>query len=184
LAVGAQVDGHPENAAASALGGLIAATTVAGRTVTRHLPLDPALRFVVAVPDRALPTREARAALPARVDHVDARFNLGRMALTIAGLGDHRLLGQEAFEDRLHQDARSVLFPQAPGILADMVAEGALGACWSGAGPSLLAVCTAATAGTVRAAAERVLRDRGVPGRVLVLDADRGGVTVEGGGGH
>ena len=183
-AIGARVDGHPENAAASARGGLIAAAMVSGRPVTRHLALDPALRFVVAVPDRPLPTREARAALPPQVAHTDARFNLGRMALVIAGLADHRLLGPEAFEDRLHQDARSALFPQAPGILTEMVAAGALGSCWSGAGPSLLAVCTAPRAEAVRAAVEGVLAARGVAGRVLALDADRRGVTVEGAGGH
>jgi homoserine kinase len=184
LAVGARVDGHPENAAASATGGLVASTLVAGRPVTRRLPLDPALRFVVAVPDWSLPTREARAALPAQISHTDARFNLGRLALTIAGLGDHHLLGPEAFEDRIHQDARSALFPQAPGIIAEMVAHGALGACWSGAGPSLLAVCTEPTTGAVRDAVEAVLAAREVPGRVLVLDADRRGVTVVGGLGH
>ncbi|MCU4183728.1 homoserine kinase [Acidiferrimicrobium sp. IK] len=184
LAIGARVDGHPENAAASALGGLVAATMVAGRPVTRRLELDPALRFVVAVPDRALATKEARAALPAQVEHTDARFNLGRMALTVAGLADHRLLGQEAFEDRLHQDARSSLFPEAPGILADMIGAGALGACWSGAGPSLLAVCAAEDAAAVQAATGSALQARSVPGRVLLLDADREGVTVLGDAGH
>ncbi len=184
MAVGARIDGHPENAAASVVGGLVAATAVGSRAVTRSLALDAELRFVVAVPDRPLPTQEARAVLPARVDHADARFNLGRLALVIAGLADHRLLVQEAFEDRLHQGARSSLFPEAPAILAEMVAGGALGACWSGAGPSLLGVATGSTAGTVKAAAEAALSRQDVPGRVLVLEADREGVTVVPGGDH
>lgn len=185
LSVGVRVDGHPENAAASATGGLVAATVVAGRTVVRSLSLDPALRFVVAVPDRALPTRDARAVLPDQVSHLDARFNLGRLALAVAGLADHRLLGPHCFDDRLHQDARAALFPQAPGLLADLVDHGgALGSCWSGAGPSLLAVCTAPQAPVVADAASAALAARGVPGRVLTLDADRRGVTVAGPGGH
>lgn len=184
LAIGARVDGHPENAAASARGGLVAATMVGGRPVTRRLALDPLLRFVVAVPDRVLPTREARAALATQVSHVDARFNLGRLALVTAGLADHRLLGPEAFEDRLHQDARSALFPQAPGILAAMLECGALGSCWSGAGPSLLAVCTEATSARVQAGTEAAMEARRLPGRVLCLRADREGVTVDGGSAH
>src|SRR5205085_7806769 len=64
LAVAAAVDGHPENAAASVLGGLVAATLVDGQPVARSLSLDPELAFVVLVPDRPLPTEEARRALP------------------------------------------------------------------------------------------------------------------------
>ncbi len=179
LAQGARIDGHPENAAASAVGGLVAATTISGRPVVRRLPLDPLLRFVVVVPERELATRQARAALPRHVDHGDASFNLGRMGLLIAGLGDRRLLVPEAFEDRLHQAARSGLFPEAPTLLADLAAVGALGACWSGAGPSLLAVCTRATAKDVVAGAQRVVAERRLPARVLALRPDLDGVTVD-----
>src|SRR3984957_16694787 len=63
FAYGAAIDGHPENAAASAFGGLVVATTVAGRPVARRLALDPDLRYAVVVPDRQLPTVAARAAL-------------------------------------------------------------------------------------------------------------------------
>ena len=177
LAAGVGVDGHPENAAASALGGLVAATTIGGRTVTRRLPLDPALRFVLAVPDQELSTRHARRALPAVVPHADATFNLGRMALLLAGLADHRLLVPEAFADRLHQPHRAPLHPPASAVMAAMVDAGALGACWSGAGPSVLGVCTVATAADVVAAAASALG----AGSVLALEADRGGVAVQGG---
>ena len=75
----ARVDGHPENAAASVVGGLVAATTVRGAVRVGRLPLDPALVFVAIVPDRSLPTAKARQALPAQVSREDATFNLGRM---------------------------------------------------------------------------------------------------------
>jgi homoserine kinase len=180
LAVAARVDGHPENAAASVVGGLVAASTVRGAVRVARLALDPALVFVAIVPDRSLPTAKARQALPAQVSREDAAFNLGRMGLLLAGLSDHRLLVKEATEDRLHQDYRSPLFPEAPMLMASLLAGGALAACWSGAGPSLIGLCTDVEAPEVCGAARGGLVEAGVPGQVLVLRADtRGLVTGE-----
>ncbi len=172
---GAAVDGHAENAAASARGGLVAAATICARPVGLGLPLDPELRFVVVVPDRQLPTPAARAVLPAVVRHADAAFNLGRLGLLIAGLADHTVLLAEAGEDRLHQGPRTALFPEATPILKGLRDAGALMSCWSGAGPSLLAVCIEGTAGPVATAGERLLEAHGVPGEVRLLRADLGG---------
>ncbi len=175
---GAEVDGHPENAAASVRGGLVAATLVAGRPVVRPLPLDPELLGVLVVPECPLPTAEARAVLPALVAHGDAAFNLGRLAVLVAGLADRAQLVAEALEDRLHQDARAALFPEAPAILGDLLGAGALGACWSGAGPSLLALTTGTGAAHVADSGSEALRRHGVPGRVLVVEFDRQGLRL------
>jgi homoserine kinase len=178
MASAADVDGHPENAAASTLGGLIVATTVGGRPVAYRLPLDPGLAFVVLVPDRPLPTREARAALPTSVPHRDAAFNLGRMGLLVAGLADRRRLIGAATEDRLHQGPRTRLFPEAEALLAGLVDAGALASCWSGAGPALLALCAPEVAGGVVEAGRTLLAGQGVAGRVIQLAADLEGVVV------
>ena len=179
LLEGVAVDGHPENAAASVRGGLVAATFVGGVPVVRRLPLDPVLRAVLIVPDRPLPTAEARAALPANVPHRDAAFNLGRLALLIAGLADHGQLIPEAFDDRLHQDARAALFPEAPRLLAGLRAAGALGVCWSGAGPTLLAMTTATGAAGVAEAADVALARLGISGRTMSVAFAHQGVTTE-----
>jgi homoserine kinase len=181
---GAVADGHPENAAASALGGLVTAATIDGRAVARRLTLDPALRFVLVVPDRELRTTAARAVLPATVSRTDAVFNVGRLGLLVAGLADHRQMRAEATEDRLHQGARGSLFPEAAPIIEGLVAAGALGACWSGAGPSLLGFCTAGDVGRLTEVARGLLGRHGVPGAVLCLAPDLAGVTVEGGHGQ
>lgn len=178
LAVAAEVDGHPENAAASVLGGLVAATEIDGRPLARRLPLDDELTFVVVVPDRKLPTKEARAALPDALSYADATFNLGRLAVLLPGLADHRLLVAEAMDDRLHQRQRTPLFPESAPILAGLRGAGALAAAWSGAGPSLLAVCTSSSSPAVHAAGEALLTDHGVDGRVLHLEPDREGLVV------
>jgi homoserine kinase len=184
MAHGVAVDGHPENAAASTLGGLVTASTVRGRAVARRLPLDPELRFVALVPDRVLPTAESRSVLPRQVPHADAAFNLGRMGLLLAGLADHQFLVPEAFEDRLHQDRRTRFFPEAPELLGDLLAAGALGCCWSGAGPTLLAACKRAESAKLAAAARRSMDARGVPGEVLQLEAAWGGVHLNPPRGH
>jgi homoserine kinase len=176
FAYGVSVDGHPENAAASAFGGLVVATLTGDGPVYRHLALDPDLGFVVVIPDRQLATTAARSALPATVPYADAVFNLGRMGLLLAGLADRRKLIPEAGDDRLHQDVRATLFPEAPAILAGLRAAGALTSCWSGAGPSLLAVCAADSVPAVAHAAEALLEAHGVSGQVRQMGADRVGV--------
>ena len=176
---GFAVDGHPENAAASALGGLVAAAVVEGEPVARRLGLDPILRFVVIVPSRELETKTARAALPGTVSREAAVFNLGRVGLLVAGLADHRQLVATAGDDRLHQESRSVLFPQAPALLAGLREAGALTSCWSGAGPSLLGICKAHDAAHVAEAAEALMDQNAVGGRVMVLEPDLGGCRVE-----
>lgn len=179
FAYGVAVDGHAENAAASTLGGLVAATLVDGSAVARKLPLDPELRFVVVVPDRELPTAQARSVLPAQVSFGDATFNLGRMGLMVAGLGDHSQLVPAAGDDRLHQSQRAALFPEAPALLEGLRQAGALTSCWSGAGPSLLAVCTADDAAKVASEAESLLGRYGLAGKVLSLTSDTSGTQVE-----
>jgi homoserine kinase len=179
LAIAAAVDGHPENAAASVLGGLVTATVVNDHPVAAKLSLDHGLRFVLLVPSRPLATQRAREALPAQVPHADAAFNLGRMGVLLAGLADRRLLVREATEDRLHQAARTPLFPESGYLMGGLVEAGALAACWSGAGPSLLGICPAETAARVRAAGEGLLSEAGIAGRALVLDADHEGLVVD-----
>jgi homoserine kinase len=177
FAVAATYDGHPENAAASAFGGLVAATSVDGRPICTRLPLSDDLVFVALVPERDLATPEARGVLPETVPRADAVFNLGRLGLLVAGLGDPAVLLPAATADRLHQPARTALFPEAPALLRALVSSGARAAAWSGAGPTLLGIATADTADAVRDGGLAALDAQGVPGGALVLRSDRRGLV-------
>ena len=178
--VAAGFEGHLENAAASTAGGLVSAAALDSGPALRRFPLDPGLAFVVIVPERELATQEARQALSSEVTRSDAVFNLSRMGLLLAGLSDRALLSAEAGDDRLHQSQRARLFPEAPELLARRVKAGALMSCWSGAGPSLLAVCDGtAGARAVREAGEVALEALAVPGRAIVLAPDLEGLVVE-----
>ena len=178
LSVAARFDGHAENAAASVLGGLVAATFVDDSVVARRLPLDSSIRFVALVPDHELATKTARGVLPSEVAFSDAVFNLGRMGLLLAGLADASELVAAAGDDRLHQRVRAALYPQAPTLMATLRDAGAVVACWSGAGPTLLAICLdGPSASAVAVEGERALRKVGLSGRALVLEPDLVGLT-------
>ena len=133
--VAARVEGHPDNAAAAAYGGV----TVVLDGVPRRLEPHPELRPAVLVPrDLRLSTRDARAALPDPIPRVDAVAQVAYAAgLVIAITEDPRLLGL-VMRDRLHEDARLALVPQAR-ELRDALRDGGVPVCLSGAGPSLLA---------------------------------------------
>ena len=180
LRVALGFEGHVENAAASVHGGLVSAAILDTGPVVRRFPLDPGITFVVLVPDRELLTLDARSALDAEVPHCDAVFNLSRMGLLLAGLADRALLIGAAGEDRLHQAQRAHLFPEASELLARLTKAGALVACWSGAGPSLLGICDGPEAAAqVREAGQVALESLGVPGHATVIAPDLDGLIVE-----
>jgi homoserine kinase len=178
LAVGLGIDGHAENVAASVHGGLVSCAMVGPAAVVQPLHLDESLGFVAVVPDLRLSTAEARALLPETVPFGDAVFNLQRMSLLLAGLDDRTKLNPLAGDDRLHQDVRARLFPEAPVLLRLLREAGAVISCWSGAGPTLLGICERASAPSLRDRAEAALGSVGVAGRALVLEADLAGLVV------
>ncbi len=102
------------------------------------------------------------------------------MALLIAGLADHRRLRAAATEDRLHQRYRASLFPEAEILLSGLVASGALASSWSGAGPSIVAICTAGTASRIAEAGAKLLAAHDLGGRVLQLAPDFAGAQLIG----
>jgi homoserine kinase len=162
------------------VGGLVAATLVRGAVRAVRMPLDGGLVLVAMVPERPLPTSRARQVLPQHIGRADATFNLGRLCLLLAGMADRSLLIREATEDRLHQDYRSPFLPEAPQLLSRLTTAGALAACWSGAGPTLLGICDGEDGERVCAKAEAAMEEVGVPGRVLLLRPDVEGLIVEG----
>ncbi|HEX5903629.1 MAG TPA: homoserine kinase [Actinomycetota bacterium] len=135
LWLAAEIEGHPDNAAAAALGGL---TIVAADDVERLDP-HPGVRPILFVPDEIrLSTEDARRAIPETVTREDAVFNVGHAALTVARLLHDPDRLRLAMRDRLHQDARLALVPQARELYL-AIEEAGLPVCVSGSGPTLLA---------------------------------------------
>jgi homoserine kinase len=137
FAYAAELEGHPDNAAPAAFGGLTVFAPGSGyvHRFEPHRDLDP----VVVLPDRLrLATGEARAALSSSVDRRDAVFNIGHAALAVMAFTFEPDLLLVALHDRLHEDARGALVPESAALLDDL-RHRQIPACLSGAGPSLLA---------------------------------------------
>ena len=179
LALAARAEGHPDNVAAALLGGLTVAYGGPAGARALSLPVPPALRWVVLVPQVTMATSEARAVLPPSVTRADAVFNVQRVALLLASLQAGRPdLLSVALEDRLHEPYRLRLFPWMLDATAAARGAGALGCVLSGAGPSLLAVVSGdGRAAAVGRAMEDVLARAGVGGTARALDVDAHGAT-------
>ncbi len=107
---------------------------------------------VIVLPDFALLTADARAALPPAVSRADAIFNASRLGLLLHALtGNHPDCLRVAMGDRLHQPYRLALIPGAAAAYDAAYAAGALGVALSGAGPSLLAFSSGPNAAIGRA---------------------------------
>jgi homoserine kinase len=83
-----------------------------------------------------------RAALPAVVDHAAAARQAGRSALLATAImtSDAALL-RGAMADELHQPYRLPHLAGSRELIAIAYDRGAAGACLSGAGPTILAIC-------------------------------------------
>jgi homoserine kinase len=136
------LEGHPDNAAASLLGGITlgwhdGGPAPAGRWRAVRLEPHPGLRPLLCVPGVELSTARARAMLPVHVPHTDAAFTAGRAALLVEALTRRPELLLEATEDRLHQHQRAAAMPETWRLVTDLRAAGHA-AVVSGAGPSVL----------------------------------------------
>jgi homoserine kinase len=154
--IAAELEGHPDNVAAAVYGGLV---LVPAEGMPIRLPIHPTLRVVVAIPEGNLPTDHARRVIDSVHAHDLVRRSLARVAALTAGLitGDPQTLAA-AHGDEIHEAPRAELSPEVNGLIEMAKRAGALHAARSGAGPSVLALCTAEHANRVAGA----LRESGV----------------------
>jgi homoserine kinase len=184
LALATALEGHPDNAAPALLGGV----TVAWCDEEVHavrLAVHPALVPVAIVPPYELPTRTARAVLPAQVPHADAAFQAGRAALLVEAVGRRPDLLFPATEDRLHQEYRRAVMPESLALVGTLRRRG-VAAVVSGAGPAVLALARRTDTGpgglpSTDADAAIAAAFGGVMAgwRVLPLPVDADGAVVE-----
>jgi homoserine kinase len=182
LHVAAHVEGHPDNVTPCVLGGIrVAVRNDVGELVECEVPCSLRLCGVVFVPDVSVATTDARRVLPSTVARQDALFNVARSSLLVAALAAGRPdLLAEATRDRLHQPFREPLFPPSATLQRTAMQAGALGACTSGAGPSVLALCDGPDAAErVRCAFEATARECDVSGSVLKLALTTRGAYVD-----
>jgi homoserine kinase len=177
-----ELEGHPDNAVPSFLGGFAACAQASGDAkdgfVYTRAEVKPELSFVTLVPDLRLSTEVARGLLPKEVPFRHAVENAQRTARIAAAFctGDYGLL-RGMFVDHLHQPYRQVLIPGFSDILAAAQNAGALGSFLSGAGSCLMALALEKVDAISDAMLEAAKRHN-LTAQVLVLKADNEGVRV------
>ena len=138
LALGAELEGHPDNVAACLLGGLTIAWSSGDRAMAVGRTCTDQVTPVVLIAPFAAATHATRGLLPGQVPHADAAANAARAALLVAALtGDPAGVLLAATEDRLHQAYRAPAMPATADLVAALRGQG-LAAVVSGAGPSVL----------------------------------------------
>ena len=164
-----ELEGHPDNAAAAVYGGLVA--VVDGSVI--HPALSPELVPVVAVPGFELRTSDSRKMIPSSVAVETAVRTIGRVAALMEGLrtASERMLDL-AVGDEIHEAPRTACNPHAGRLMATALESGALHACLSGAGPSILCLARPTTVASVVVALEQAI---GIGGRVMILEPDTSG---------
>lgn len=79
----------------------------AAHPARRRVNIPEGLQCVLFIPDDEMPTTEARAVLPAKIDRDDAIFNIARAAMLINCFATSQFDPMRmAMEDRLHQQYR------------------------------------------------------------------------------
>ncbi len=178
LDMAVDIEGHPDNVTPAFVGGLTLSYSKEGLQAYLPLPCAKELRFVVAIPNFALSTTQARAVLPAQVSRADAVFNSSRIALLVYALHHQRYdLLATAMEDRLHQPYRASLIPGMVEAIAAGKAANALGVALSGAGPTLIALATEQEEAIAQALQEAFAQHH-VACQTRILAADTSGAVI------
>jgi homoserine kinase len=179
LVAEAEVAGrHADNVAPSLLGG---AVLVLGLDPPRYaqLGVHPSLRLVFVMPSYQVATAKARALLPVVVERSEAVAQAAHLGGLVVALerGDVELL-RAAIVDRIAEPGRIPLYPGYAEAREAALAAGAAGVAVSGAGPTLVALCTEDRAQAVGEAAAHGYDGLGEPPRVHVARVDAEGARV------
>jgi len=177
LNLSSQIEGHPDNATASVLGGLtISSMNENGIVDTFHVnDIDAA--FVVFVPDVELKTSESRSVLPEQFErtyavHASANANMLAAALMAR---DFKRAGRYMEADLFHEPFRAKLIPNYTEIHKEAKANGAFGTALSGAGPTLISIIPTPIADDFVKAMKNKFPDH----QIILTKADEHGIQVK-----
>lgn len=177
LNLSSQIEGHPDNATASVLGGLtISSMNENGIVDTFHVnDIDAA--FVVFVPDVELKTSESRSVLPEQFERtyaVNASANANMLAAALMAR-DFKRAGRYMEADLFHEPFRAKLIPNYTEIHKEAKANGAFGTALSGAGPTLISIIPTTIADDFVKAMKNKFPDH----QIILTKADEHGIQVK-----
>ncbi|WP_446721090.1 homoserine kinase [Luteococcus sp. H138] len=150
-------EGHPDNACAAVLGGIVLAWLDGDDVEVVRLPAAEGLRAIAWVPDFEVGTSGARQVLPDLVPRTDAIAQATCSALLVHALTTDPARLLTATRDRLHQDYRAPLMQPSADLVARLRQAG-VAAVISGAGPTVLALGTPEQLAATDAVADKGFR--------------------------
>jgi homoserine kinase len=170
----AELEGHPDNAAAALFGGFTIITKTTNRVA--RFDVDPELKFVLFIPDFEVKTSEARTVVPDSFPRKAVVENLANASLIAAAFAARKYeYLRNAFVDHIHQPFRERFVPFLPRVLQAATEAGALGGFLSGSG-STVACLTLSDAREVGAAMEAAAP--GLRAKILIVSADNEGARI------
>ena len=176
IALATDLEGHPDNVAAAALGGATISWMEERVGVPTgcavRLNVDQRIRALVLIPSAQLSTGRARKMLPESVPHKDATINAGRSALLVHALSVRPDLLFAATEDHLHQEYRREGMPRSIDLVKKLRGAG-VAAMISGAGPSVLVLHAGSTAEH-----DDIVRSAGEHFRAIDLEVSERGIEL------
>jgi len=177
LNLACEIEGHPENASASLLGGLTVNGAEKGEVKwQRFLPPEDWVAAAF-MPDVEISTHDARRVLPEVLPRAEAVKNIQRVAVLVAAFAkrDPALL-KFGVQDWLHQPYRKALIPGFDDIIAAAYAAGAFAAFLSGSGSTMLAICSKRNAKKVAPVMAKAAAQHRLTGKAAVLKFAKKGV--------
>ncbi|MSO42859.1 MAG: homoserine kinase [Candidatus Planktophila sp.] len=171
-----EMEGHPDNVAATIFGG----ATIAWQEIQHghnvalsvQLEVDPRISAVAFVPSTSVSTSKARKMLPDLITHGDAIKNSANTALLVHALQHRPDLLHTATQDFLHQSYRADAMPATFALLMKLRKAG-VAAFISGAGPTLLVLHTGGSAEV-----EELTRAAGDKFSAMALGVSRTGASL------
>ncbi len=143
LQIAALTEGHADNVVPALFGGCQVIVEVKGQFIHAGVSVPPELVAVLFVPELEVSTEQSRTVLPIQVSLKDAVYNVGRAALLVNSFATGQLhYLRIASQDRLHQQARQVLFPSMNAIMEAALEAGAWAAFLSGSGSTIVALAS------------------------------------------
>jgi homoserine kinase len=172
-------ESHPDNLAASLLGGLTAVGLLPERKLgVLPLPLDRRLKIVAAIPDFEVSTQKARRVLPLRYVNHDVIANLQNAILLSHALQHLPFFPiRSFFEDHLHQPYREALVPGLHEALHLSPMPGLVGTYLSGSG-STVAALAQSNFQSIGHALQNCFSKHALSSKMVVLTIDRKGRSI------
>lgn len=178
--IAADMEGHPDNSTPAFLGGMVSAVIDGKKVYYVKTPIKEDLKFVAFIPNFELKTSKARAVVPNETTRKAAVYNTSRsalMGLSIASgnYGNMRV----ACKDMLHQNYRLPLIKGGKHVFKIARELDAYATYISGAGSTIMSIIDESNTDFIPRATELLEHNGMGRWKIILLDADNKGASVE-----